>query len=166
MRIRRADDRIDGLDDAVQRRIGADGHVRAAEIVIDRADHAGNVQQAELFALLGVDALLGQQLVEQAGPLLAEQIRAGQRAVAANHHQIGDAAVHQIAGGRQAALALLEVHAACRTDDGAAAMDDAGHRRPVGLLDVFAAVDHTLVAFANEVDLPLRVISGVNDMKT
>lgn len=37
-------DGVDHLDDAVQSRVGADGHVRAAEVVIDGADHPHDVQ--------------------------------------------------------------------------------------------------------------------------
>lgn len=77
MRIRRTDNGIDGLDDAMQGRVRADGHVRAAEIVVDRADHAGDVQLAVLFALLVVDLFVVEQLVQQAAPLLTEQICAG-----------------------------------------------------------------------------------------
>lgn len=37
-------DSIHHLDDAVQCRVGADGHVGATEVVVDGADHADNVQ--------------------------------------------------------------------------------------------------------------------------
>lgn len=77
MRIRRTNDGIDGLDDAMQRRVRADGHVRAAKIVVDRADHAGDVQHAVLFALLVVDPFVVEQFVQQTAPLLTEQICAG-----------------------------------------------------------------------------------------
>lgn len=77
MRIRRADDRVDGLDDTMQCRICADGHVCAAEIVVDRANHAGDVQYAELLTLLGVDAAFLQQFVQQTAPFLTEQIGTG-----------------------------------------------------------------------------------------
>lgn len=45
-------DGVDRLDDSVQRRVGADGHVRSTEIIVYGADHAGNVQMTILFTLL------------------------------------------------------------------------------------------------------------------
>lgn len=38
-------DGVHHLDDAVQGGVGADGHVCAAEVVVDRADHADNVER-------------------------------------------------------------------------------------------------------------------------
>jgi len=49
-------DGVHHLDDPVQRRVGADGHVGAAEVVVDGADHADDVE-------LRVDA--GRLLVDQ-----------------------------------------------------------------------------------------------------
>lgn len=40
----RGHDGVHHLDDPVQCRVGADGHVRAAEVVVDGADHANNVE--------------------------------------------------------------------------------------------------------------------------
>lgn len=37
-------DGIHHLDDPVQRRVGADGHVSATEVVVDGADHADDVE--------------------------------------------------------------------------------------------------------------------------
>lgn len=37
-------DGVDHLDDPVQRRVGADGHVRAAEVVVDGTHHAHDVK--------------------------------------------------------------------------------------------------------------------------
>lgn len=37
-------DGVHHLDDPVQRRVGADGHVGAAEVIVDGADHADNVE--------------------------------------------------------------------------------------------------------------------------
>ncbi|TNN66900.1 hypothetical protein EYF80_022817 [Liparis tanakae] len=61
-----------------------------------------------------------QQLVQQAAPLLPEQVGAGEAAVAADHAQVGDAAAHQVVRGLQAALALAELLAAGAADDRAA----------------------------------------------
>jgi hypothetical protein len=51
VRVGSGDDGVNRLDDSVQRRVGADGHVRAAEIVVNGADHASNVQMTVLFTL-------------------------------------------------------------------------------------------------------------------
>lgn len=40
----RGHDGVHHLDDPVQCRVGADGHVGAAEVVIDGADHSNNVE--------------------------------------------------------------------------------------------------------------------------
>lgn len=64
MRIRRTDDCIDGFDDTVQRRVGTDCHVRAAEIIIDRTNHPGDVQTLELESLLLGDLTILQQLIQ------------------------------------------------------------------------------------------------------
>ena len=155
VRVRRTDDRVDRLDDTVQRRIRTDGHVRAAEIVIDRTDHAGNVQALVLDALVLRDPIAGQQLVQQAAPLLPEQVGTGQRTVTTDHDQIGDAAGHEIVGGLQPSGPLAEVLTTGGTDYCTTAMDNARHRRPVCLDDVVTTVHHALVAFADEVHLRL-----------
>lgn len=46
------DDGVDGLHDAVQGGVRADGHVSAAEVVVDRANHAHDVQVGILHAVL------------------------------------------------------------------------------------------------------------------
>lgn len=153
MRVRRTDDGIDGLDDPVQGRIRSDGHVRTAEIVINRTDHAGNVQRLVLESLLLGDLALLQQLVQQAGPLLPEQVRTGQRTVTTDHDQVGDATADQVEGGLQTTLTLPEIGTTSGTDHGTAPVDNTGHRGPTGLDDVLAAVHHALVALSDEVDL-------------
>ena len=46
---------VDGLDDPVQGRVGADRHVRATEIVVDWTHHADNVQVTALDLLFLTD---------------------------------------------------------------------------------------------------------------
>lgn len=112
-----------------------------------------NVQHIELLLLLGGNGLVLHQLLQQARPLLTEQIGAGKGAIASNHHQVGDALLDQIVGGPEATLTLTEILAASGANDGATAMDDGRDRGPVGLLNAVAAIHHALVALANEVDL-------------
>lgn len=154
-------DGVHHLDDPVQGRVGADGHVGAAEVVVDGADHADDVELRVASGRLlideawktarregfhspdvtwwrALDALrarfghasgagvdparltLSEELVQQAAPLLPEEVGAGQAAVAADHAQVVDAALHQVARGPQAALADAELFAAGAADDRAA----------------------------------------------
>ena len=48
---RRGRDGVHRLDDTMQRGVGADGHVRAAEVVVDRADQTHDVQERVLVLL-------------------------------------------------------------------------------------------------------------------
>lgn len=48
-------DGVHHLDDPVQSRVGADGHVGAAEVVVDGADHADNVEHGVTAHRLLVD---------------------------------------------------------------------------------------------------------------
>ena len=43
---------VDGLHDPVEGRVGADGHVSAAEVVINWANHPNDVQVRELYLLV------------------------------------------------------------------------------------------------------------------
>lgn len=156
MRVGCADDGVNRLDDAVESGISADGHVRAAEVVVDGSDHAGNVETLVLCALLCRDSVRLQKLVQQAAPFDAEQVGAGQGAVTADDNEVCDSLLDEILGGLQAAPTLFEVHATGRSYDGTATVDDAGHCGPVSFSDVLAAIDHSLVALFDEVDLQRR----------
>ena len=56
--VRRRDDGVDGGDDPVQRRVRSDGHVGAAEVVVDGADDADNVETRVVVFLLFGDQIL------------------------------------------------------------------------------------------------------------
>lgn len=58
-----------------------------------------------------------QQLIQQPGPLGAEDVGARQAAIAADDAEVGDAVLHQVAGGAQAALPRGEGFAAGAADD-------------------------------------------------
>jgi len=111
------------------------------------------MQHIELILLLGGNGLVLHQLIQQAGPLLTEQIGTGEGAIASNDHQIGDALLDQVVGSLQATLALTEVLAAGGSNNGATTMDDGRDRGPVGFLDAIASINHSLVTLADEVDL-------------
>lgn len=65
------------------------------------------------------DVTLLDELIQQAAPLLSEQVGAGQAAVSADHTQVGDAALDEVVCGFQAALVGTKLLAACAADDGA-----------------------------------------------
>lgn len=61
-----------------------------------------------------------EELVQQAAPLLSEQVGSGQAAVSADHAQVGDAALHEVVRGFQATLAGTKLFTAGAADDRAA----------------------------------------------
>ena len=89
-------DRIERLDDAVQGSVGADRHVGADHVVVDRADQPGQAQHRMRQGCVRRYRSLGDELGAQLRPLLAKQVRAGEAAVAANDDQRVDAAVDQV----------------------------------------------------------------------
>ncbi len=85
-------------------------------------------------------------------PFLAEQIGAGQAAVAADHHQPVDTVLDQIAGGGQPAFPLAKRRAAGGTDDGATPVQDTADIIPGEYADAVATVHHPLIAFEDGMD--------------
>jgi hypothetical protein len=159
MRIGRTDDCVAGLYDPVQSTVRPDGHICATEIIVDGAHKPGNLERAIFLLLVNGDLFGGDEFLKKRTPLLAEEIGAGETTVTADHHQIGDAAVHQVLGGFETSRALLEVHATRGTDHRAPLVDDGTDRGPVGLDDVLAAVNHALVALLNEIHFTSQVYS-------
>lgn len=51
VRISRGRDRIDSLDDSVERRVRTDRHISAAKVVINRSHHSNDIQVAKFDAL-------------------------------------------------------------------------------------------------------------------
>ncbi len=90
------------LHDRVQRRVVAYRRVGAAQVVVDRS---GKAHDRDIV-------------------LLGEYARAGQRAVAADHHQRRDACGDHVVVGRLAALGGGELLAARRLEDRAALLYD------------------------------------------
>lgn len=54
MRVSSRNDTIDGFNDAVERRVRSDGHVRAAEVVVDGSDETHDVQVSMLLHLMTI----------------------------------------------------------------------------------------------------------------
>src|SRR6185369_1069815 len=115
-------------------------------IVVDRTDKADNHQLRMPRSDLLTDLAALDQLGQQARPFLAEQIGAGQAAVAADYDEAVDLVRQQVAGRQEAARAGAKSGAACRADEGAAALHDAADGVPADLADAVAAVEHPLIA--------------------
>ncbi len=144
---------VDRGHDPVQCGVGADGHVGADQVVVDRADQAGD-HQGRMGVGGGLVELPGRhQLGQQLGPFGAEGVQAGEAAVAADHHQPVDAGGQQVAGGDPASVAFAEPLAAEGADHGAPAMQDVADVVPAEVADAVPAVDHALIALEDRVDL-------------
>ena len=149
----RAADGVNRLGDAVERRVGADGHVGAGGVVVDRADQADNRQPRMARGRRRVDLAPGHQFLDMIRPLAAKHVRPGERAVAAHHDQAVDAVPQDGAGGLQAALPRAELLGPRRPDHGPAALDDAAHIRPAERPDLVAALDEAEIALENRAHL-------------
>jgi hypothetical protein len=154
---------VQGLDDAVQRGVGADRHVGAEHVVVDRADHPDQVQVLVRLGRLRVQLARVDQLLEQLRPLLAEQVGAGEAAVAADHDEPVDAPVDQVADGPAAAVAGAEVRRPGGADEGAAALQDAADIGGLEAADEVAALDEALVALEHGVHVDPVVQRGADD---
>ena len=115
---------------------------------------------------------LAEQVVEQRGPLVAEDVGAGEAAVAADAHEVRDAVLDEVQRGCLASLASAELVAARAPDDRPALrascsckrvatrvrapierahqLHHARHDAPSGFLDVRAALDEPFVALRAE----------------
>ena len=71
---RGAVDRIDRLSDAMQGRIGPDGHVGAKHVIVDRTDQPHEGEPALRFGGGSIDLAHLGQLGEQLRPLLAKRL--------------------------------------------------------------------------------------------
>ncbi len=158
----RAGDGIHGLGDAVQGAICADGHIGTGEIVVDRTDQPDDQQVGVGGGHFGADLAALGKLGHDGRPFLAEDVRAGQRAVAADDDQPVDPILEQVAGSRPASFGRAESFAAGRPDDGPAALQDPANRIPVHLSDVVATFHQSLVAFIDGVDFRPFIQGGAH----
>ena len=144
---------VDGVQDAMQRGVRANRHVRAHQVVVDRADEADDDESRVLGGGLGRDHALGSQLGNVLRPLAAELVRTRQGAVATDHDEVIDAVLEQVRGRAVAPLVRAEVGAASRADHRATFGQDRGHVRPLHLLNGIATHAGTLPAFVDRVGL-------------
>ena len=153
VRGRRTGQLVDGVQDAMQRSVSADRHVRAHEVVVDRADETDDDESRVLGGGLGRNHALGSQLGDVLRPLASELIRTRQRAVTTDHDEVIDAVLEQVRGRAMAPLVRAEVGAASRADHRATFGQDRGHVRPLHLLNGIATHAGTLPAFVDRIGL-------------
>ena len=103
------------------------------------------------------------QLGQQLRPLLAEQVRARQAAVAADHDERVDAAVGQIPRGPAPALPGPELRRTRRADHRAAALQDAAHVLRLEAPDRVAALDQPAVPLLHGVHVDAMVQRRAHD---
>ena len=132
-------DFVGALHNGVQRRVVADGGVGAVQVVVDGAGQADHRE----VELVGKDA------------------RAGERAVAADDDDGVDAVAACHVVGQLAAFGGLELLAARRLEDGAAALDDVGDVLGVEVNDFVG--DEAAVAAVNALDLETVENCGAGD---
>ena len=80
----------------MQALIGADRDVGALHVVVDGADQPDDGEMRMRGSLVAVDLALCMQLVEHARPLGAQNVGAGQAAIAADDHKTIDSVLDQV----------------------------------------------------------------------
>jgi hypothetical protein len=156
-------DRVDSLADSRKRCVAANGGIGHGEIVINGADKTDDVEVSE-----GIDLLLGEllaldELLEQAGPFVAESVSTGEGAVTTADDDSVNALDNQVLCGCSAALALHELHASCCADESTTFGEKPTDVLPVHLLDHVAALDKTVVALIDSEGLAVVVDGHADD---
>ena len=146
------DELVEVADDGVQRGVGADRHVGAEEVVVDRAGQADDVE-APLAPILGLGHAVLRQDADVVGPLVVEDLGAAQGAVAADHHQPLEAALQRVADHLVAPLRRAHRLGAGGAEDRPARLEDAADVVPAERPDHLPAVDQPLVALVDPEDL-------------
>ena len=124
-------DVVDGVADAGEGGVAANGGIGAGHVVVDGADEADDVEGAVGIDLGGRQLAGADEFLQQAGPLLAEDVGAGEGAIAAADDEGVDAPQDHVLGGAQAAGAFAEGHGASGPDEGTAAGEPAADVLPV-----------------------------------
>jgi hypothetical protein len=123
---RRARDRVNGIGDAVQRRVGADRHVGADHVVVDRTDET-HERQAAVGVGDSTPGAFRHELFKQLRPFPTQCVGAGEAPVTADHHQPVDTAVNQVARHPPTAVPCPEVGATRRAQHRPAQLQDPVH---------------------------------------
>ena len=139
VRRRRIAQLVERVDDRIGRRVAADRVVRAPDIVVDRAGkpHDGDAR------------------------LLREQRAAREAAVAADDDEALDAALLEVLIALAASLRRLELRAARRPEERAAALDDVADAAARELDNI--VLEHTVIAVLDAIDLHALIERRAHD---
>ena len=141
----------------MQRRVRANRHVCPEHIIINRTDEPdGNEMRVRLRRFAGYFSF-GSEFVQKFAPLLAKQIRAHLRTIAANDDKSVDAVRYEIKRRLPTPIARAEFLRTRRTENGAAFCQNARNIMPRHFADSVAARDHARIALVNRVHLKSRV---------
>lgn len=72
-------------------------------------------------------------------------------------YQICDSFRYQIESSLQSSSSFTEIGASCRSDNSTASMNDTRHWWPICFFNILTAVDHSLISFAYEVHLEVKI---------
>ena len=161
MAVRGAAERVDGVGDAVQSGVRADGHIGVRHIVVDGADEPDDPEIGADGAFSFSDAVRRDEFLAELFPELTEFICTGETAVAADDDETADSAVIEIFRRGQEPFVRAERLAPGGSDDGSAFLHDARDRSPVHENDV--VFDESLIALIDGVDIHIVRDSGAND---
>ena len=156
-------DGVDRLDDAVEGRVGSHRHVRADQVVVDRADHARQVQPGVGLRGLGRDLPPLDEFGQEFAPQFAELVGAREGSVASDGHDAVDAPGDEVADGGPQPVALAEGRAAGRADGRPTLVEDARDVRPRQLGDETPAFDGALPPLVHGVGDGALVDGGAHD---
>lgn len=109
---------VDSLADALQRRVASNGGIGTSQVVVNGTDQTNNVEMSERLDCLLLESTIGNQLLDQTGPLASESVCTSQTAVTTTDNQGINALVNHVLGRLQSAGTLLEGHASCCSDEG------------------------------------------------
>ncbi|MPC14052.1 hypothetical protein E2C01_006804 [Portunus trituberculatus] len=138
---------IHSLDDAVQCRVSADGHVGATEVVVNGADHAHNIERNLPFLRRSCRRET-QSCRKRLAPVSEPSPPITTRLVMPRLIRFLAALIRPSRSRKSMQRAEPITVPPCTLPY---LMDDARHRRPVGFHDVVPAIHHALVALLDEV---------------
>ena len=163
MRLRCRGDGVYRLRYPVQRGVGPNGHVGANHVVVDRTGEPRDLEDGVAFGHFRPHLSAVHQLRQQFTPFQTQLAGTGERPVASYHDQPVDAGGHEVLHRGPASLAVPELEAARRPDDGAALVQDPGDVVPPHLFDVIATRDGSLPALLDGENLRARLDRSPHD---
>ena len=92
---------VNGIDDAVQSRVRADGHVGSNEIVVDGTDESRDHEGGVLAGHLGAHPTRVDKFGDEIGPLGAQHVQTSERTIATNDDETIDSVLQEVLNGLQ-----------------------------------------------------------------